>query len=309
MRCGVSPSGSPTSPGTWPAGSSLVTSPLLVLQSGLLAALGVAGLAWRRLPERTFLVGGALGGLLLLAIWHTGPVDSPLAPTLQTALDHGLAPLRNVHKFDPVLRVPLALGLAHLSARSGSAPAGPPADSVRLSGRGRARRAVHGRSVPGEPGRATRVVRGDPRLLDGRRRLAARPMRPDAPWWCPGRPAARPTGVQRATSRCRSCPRAPGRYGTPYPLSSAGNIRLLDSIEQQLADGTGGAGLAQLLSEAGISDVLARHDIVWARPGRSARRSSRRHCSPRPAYPGRDVRAAHRLRRPVVRSPSTKGWI
>ena len=51
------------------------------------------------------------------------------------------------------------------------------------------------------------------------------------------------------------------------PLSSAGNIRLLDSIEQQLASGTGGAGLAQLLADAGISDVLVRHDIVWARTG------------------------------------------
>ena len=254
-------------PGTWPAGSSLVTSPLLVLQSGLLAALGVAGLAWRRLPERTFLVGAALGGLLLLTIWHTGPAASPLAPTLQTALDHGLAALRNVHKFDPVLRVPLALGVAHLL---GSARIRPLRDVPvsRYTIQGVALLAVLSMGVPFLANRI--APPGSFAEIPGYWTEAADWLHDHATGRTlvvPGSP--RSTSYWGATADEPMQVVAQGAWAVrdAVPLSSAGNIRLLDSIEQQLATGTGGAGLAQLLSEAGISNVLARHDIAWAKTG------------------------------------------
>src|SRR4029077_12969403 len=50
---------------------------------------------------------------------------SPVAQTVQAFLDAGGTPLRNMHKLEPLLRLPLALGLAHLLGRiplPGSAP-------------------------------------------------------------------------------------------------------------------------------------------------------------------------------------------
>ena len=294
-------------PGAWPAGSSLVTSPLLILQSGLLAALGVAGLCWRRLPERTFLVGAALGGILLLTIWHTGAADSPLAPTLQTALDQGLAPLRNVHKFDPVLRVPLALGLAHLL---GSARIRPLRDLpiTRYAIQAVAVLAVLSMGVPflanrvAPPGSFTQIPGYWTDAADWLHEHAS-----GRTLVLPGAPHSTSYWGVTSDEPMQVVARGDWAVRDAVPLSSAGNIRLLDSIEQLLASGTGGAGLAELLADAGIGDVLVRHDIVWARTG-----------STRPTVVDAALQSAPGLRRarpsgrcwasgPGVRSPSTRG--
>ena len=96
---------------TWPGGWALVTTPVLILASGIVAAVGLAGLALRSTPYRAFLVGGVLIGAVLVSMGHTGAVQGIAAPALQEALDGVLAPLRNTHKFDLVLRLPLALGV------------------------------------------------------------------------------------------------------------------------------------------------------------------------------------------------------
>jgi arabinofuranan 3-O-arabinosyltransferase len=48
------------------------------------------------------------------------------------------------------------------------------------------------------------------------------------------------------------------------PLSSEGNIRTLNTIEQQLETGRGSPGLAEFLARAGISRVLLRSDLQRA---------------------------------------------
>ncbi len=107
----------------WTAGWDLATRPGLVVVTTLIAAVGVAGLLLPGLPDRRWLLGGVLLGTVLVAAAHTGVLTGPFAGTLQSALDGSLAPLRNVHKADPVLRLPLALGLAHLLAVAGRAAA------------------------------------------------------------------------------------------------------------------------------------------------------------------------------------------
>jgi arabinofuranan 3-O-arabinosyltransferase len=107
------------------AGASLVTGSVAVLATTLVAAAGLAGLAMRSMPARGRLVTMLLVGVVLLAAGYSGGLGSPLAHQVQVFLDAGGAPLRNVHKLEPVLRLPLALGLAHLLGRiplPGSAP-------------------------------------------------------------------------------------------------------------------------------------------------------------------------------------------
>ena len=61
-------------------------------------------------------------GLLMVTAGHGGALQGWFGGSEREALDGVLAPLRNVHKFDPVIRLPLVLGLAHLIAVMGAGP-------------------------------------------------------------------------------------------------------------------------------------------------------------------------------------------
>ena len=98
----------------WPAGWALAHDTLPVIATVVLLVAGLLGLARAPLPDRTWLVLGVLTGLALVTMGHLGVVQGALAEPLHSALDGVLAPLRNLHKFDPVIRLPLALGVAHL---------------------------------------------------------------------------------------------------------------------------------------------------------------------------------------------------
>lgn len=91
------------------AGYLLVSQPVFVLVTMAIAACGLAGLALR--------AQGAQGShlryhglwLMMLLVGIT-----ILAAPYGQLLDDVLAPLRNLHKFDPLVRIPLLLGVAHL---------------------------------------------------------------------------------------------------------------------------------------------------------------------------------------------------
>ena len=107
------------------AAASLVTQPVEVLATTLVAAGGLAGLALRSMPARGRLVTMLLVVMVLLTAGYSGGLGSPFAHEVQMFLDAAGAPLRNVHKLEPAIRIPIALGLAHLLSRvplPGSAP-------------------------------------------------------------------------------------------------------------------------------------------------------------------------------------------
>jgi arabinofuranan 3-O-arabinosyltransferase len=104
-------------PASYPAGALLASTPFLLIDAAAVAGLGLAGLAMRDHPERRFVVWGLLAGLLLVGFGYAGPVDGWWGGPRQSWLDEVLAPLRNTHKYDLILRIVLSLGMAHVLTR------------------------------------------------------------------------------------------------------------------------------------------------------------------------------------------------
>jgi arabinofuranan 3-O-arabinosyltransferase len=246
----------------WPAGFVLVDNPVLMAATIAIAAVGLAGLVRSGLPERRFLVLAVLTGLALLTVGYVGSLDSPLATTMRHLLDGPLAPFRNVHKFEPVLRLPLALGFAHGAA-------------LGVKRWSPWRRAV--------PALLLVIVAAAPAWL-----LILRP----GPGWSdvPGywRQAATWLGEHDRTARTLVVPasgfgnytwgrtideplqglaQAPWAVRSQIPLGSEGNTRVMDAVEEVLDSGRGSPGLADFLARSGYRYVLLRNDIDRPRAG------------------------------------------
>nr|WP_231598777.1 DUF3367 domain-containing protein [Corynebacterium occultum] len=96
------------------AGNLLVSEPVFVLATVVVAALGLAGLSLlirNRSSHAGLWVGMLLTGFLILGMAH-----GPLGTTWLAFLDGAGAALRNLHKFDPLVRIPLMVGIAALGS-------------------------------------------------------------------------------------------------------------------------------------------------------------------------------------------------
>ena len=256
---------------------------------------GRPGRRWPRadLPERTWLVLGLLAGLGLVR-WATSPPSTGcLAGPLHDALDGVLAPLRNVHKFDPVLRLPLVLGLAHLGRRSSSGAVAAARPAVGLARRIGARSRASSSPARRRAGRRRRPRRSAGRLApptgfeptspsywQADRRLAGRraAQRPGAA--APGSSFGTYVWGSPPTSRCSRWRDSPWEVRNAIPLTPEGHIRMLDAVEERLAAGRG-------VGRAGRLPGARRH----LAPGR-AQRPRRRRGGRHPADPGRTRRCA-----------------
>lgn len=96
----------------WPAAFQLATDPVLVVVAAAVAAVGVVGLTLVESDLRRPLLLAALLGLGCLTVAHGGVAGTPVADQVRTLLDGPLQIFRNVHKIDPVVRLPLAIGFA-----------------------------------------------------------------------------------------------------------------------------------------------------------------------------------------------------
>ncbi|SDS78472.1 alpha-(1-_3)-arabinofuranosyltransferase [Jiangella sp. DSM 45060] len=249
----------------WPAGWLLASEPVLILHTVLIAAIGLGGLARRDMPGRRVLLTGAVAGLALVSAGYLGAAAGPLAGTVRELLDGPLAPFRNVHKFDVVLRLPLALGLAHALAMLRV-----PAISVR-----RFRVLVVGLAVVVIAGVATPALAG--RLPQAGSYDAIPDYWHEASDWLdenagtgrallvPGTSFAEYTWGAPRDEPLQALGDTPWAVRDSVPLSSAGNIRLLDAVEARLAAGEGGAGVVDALRRAGVSHLVVRNDLDRSR--------------------------------------------
>jgi arabinofuranan 3-O-arabinosyltransferase len=253
----------------WRIGSDLVSEPVLVLNTVLVGAVGLAGLCLVRSAERRWLVLMLAVGLLAVTFGHVGPATSWFAGSERELLDGSLAPLRNVHKFDPLVRLPLVLGLAHglavvrarLAERPQSGPAVLAATAVVVVAvLGSAGPALIGRVPPSGsfgavPGYWEETAGWLEAHGDGRALLVPG-SRFGVYYW--GSPNDEP--LQPLTD-------APWEVRNAVPLTTAGHIRFLDTVERRLAAGEGSPGLASFLVRNGVHHVVVRNDLDFLATG------------------------------------------
>jgi arabinofuranan 3-O-arabinosyltransferase len=243
----------------WQLGFRLVTGSLPILLSGLVAGLGLAGLVLPRLPARRFLICLLLTGVVIIAAGHVSSLGNPFAGQVDQLINGPASPFRNLRKFDPLVRLPVVLGLAYLLAKA------------RLP-RLRAALAIAAGLAIG--GLALPAYTGGVALTGAFYQIP--------PYWVN---AANWLNRHAGHQAVLVVPGAPfGQYlwGSPLddvlqPLTSAdwaerdvsvigspGNERLLAAIDQRIAAGAGSAGLTRLLARMGVRYVVVRNDLSRA---------------------------------------------
>jgi arabinofuranan 3-O-arabinosyltransferase len=259
------------------AGASLVTGSVAVLATTLVAAAGLAGLAMPSMPARGRLITILLLGIVTLAAAYSGGLGSPVAHLVQAYLDAGGTPLRNLHKVEPLLRLPLALGLAHVLGRiplPGSAPrrvwinafAHPEHDKrvavgvvVLVALAAAASLVWTGRLTP--PGAFKAIPRywhDTANWLDEHNRGSPTPGRVLV---VPGAPFATQVWGTSHDEPLQVLGNSPWGVRDSIPLTPPETIRALDSVQRLFAAGRPSAGLADTLARQGISYVVVRNDL------------------------------------------------
>ncbi|ADP83107.1 Protein of unknown function DUF3367 [Pseudofrankia inefficax] len=268
-------------PTAWlPAAADYATSWVAVVGSVAAAALSLWGLARRDLPARRLLVVMFGVGVVVTATAYPGSLGSPVGADVRDLLTGPLSPLRNVFKFQPVVHLPMALGLTHALACAGDRlRRGEFALADRLTGPRRA--AAAGAVVL----TVAALVAGSTPMLNGDA-LQPKPFAQVPGYWTQ---AADWLGANPEGGRTLLLPGAPFgdyRWGRPLdepmqwlsstpwgvrnliPLGSVGITRWLDAVEDALSRGDG-AGLAAALARAGVGQIVVRNDLAadaWDTP-------------------------------------------
>ncbi len=274
----------------WRAGNDLISDAVPIVNSTLVLALGLAGIIRRDNPHRTFLASGLLVGLLMVTAGHGGAAQGWGAAEVRTLLDGALTPLRNVHKFDPVVRLPLVLGLGHLVAvvmegwhrwRAEQGPRSPRWESLsRLGPAWLAVVAVAGAALPLMVGR----------LMPAESYAGIPDYWRETAGWLADQEATAPHGEgagseatgSEGAGRALLLPgssfgdytwgntqdeplqplaRAPWAVRNAIPLTPGGTIRALDAVEERLQRGQGSAALTAYLRRMGIRWLVVRNDL------------------------------------------------
>ncbi|CAJ1493163.1 alpha-(1-_3)-arabinofuranosyltransferase [[Mycobacterium] kokjensenii] len=262
------------------AGAPLVTRPVLILGTVLVAAAGLAGLTGllrRGTPGAGRLVTMLLVGVTLLAVGYSGGLGSPLAHAVQSFLDDAGAPVRNVHKLESVLRIPLVLGLIHLLGRiplPGSAPTavwrrafvhpehhksaavGMVALTALLVGTSPA---WTGRLTP--PGTFSALPQYWHNAADWLREHNGGGPTPGRVLVAPGAPFATQTWGNSHDEPLQVLDVGPWGVRDSIPLTPPQTIRALDSVQRLFAAGRPSPGLADTLARQGISYLVLRNDL------------------------------------------------
>ncbi|MFL6062965.1 MAG: alpha-(1-_3)-arabinofuranosyltransferase family protein [Marmoricola sp.] len=253
----------------WPAAHAMGAAPALVVLGGLIAAVGLVGLVRRGSPFRGPLLLSLVTGLVAATAGHGGPAGSPYADRVRDLLDGPLAPFRNVHKVDPLVRLPLAIGVGVVCAGIAAAVA---AERNRIRPGTRSPWPVR---IAGTLAFGLVIGSAAPAFSNELRHpgwdAVPQPWRDAAAWIDhdgPGTTLVLPaTGIAQQTwgwtvdEPVQALLDSSWATRSQIPLVPATTIRLLDAIEDRMADGSGSSALAPVLAAAGVTRVLVRNDL------------------------------------------------
>ncbi|MEU3465729.1 alpha-(1-_3)-arabinofuranosyltransferase family protein [Streptomyces sp. NPDC006733] len=259
-----------------PSGWVLVSTGWAVAGTGFVAALGLGGLARSGMPEARWLRWSVCAGAVATMAVYPGRLGGPFHGPLQDFLDGPGQAFHSVYKFQPLIALPLVIGLAHLLGEPPHPRRQPPP----------------ARRRPGEPPRRSAVLpRGAVAVLLaaallgaalpylGGRVLQSGSFREVPGYW---RDTATYLAGHGGDGRALLEPAASHGYyawGTttddvlqPYaesgwvqrtlvPMGGAGSQRYLDGAERAMASGSTVPGLAAYLARGGIRYVVVRHDL------------------------------------------------
>lgn len=246
-----------------PAGWSVAASVLVILSSALAAGLGLAGLARRDMPERRWLVLTVLVVALITLAGYGGVFGAPFHGVVQDWLNAGLAPFRNIYKFQTGPALALVLGLAHL---------------VGVAAQARGARRVRGRrfapliaAVLVVPGLLWPYLNGSV-LQPGSFQELPKYWQSTADWLEKYSPDSRALVVPATAHGIHTWGTtvdqpldvlAESRWAQRdyVPFGTPGNRRAMDAVEQALLTGGEVPGLADYLSRAGLYYVVVRNDL------------------------------------------------
>ncbi len=258
-------------PSAWPIGWAFIAASGVVFALGVVTAAGIGGLARCRIPERSFLLVTVVVGALLLSMGHVSTVGPVFAGPLRTLLDGSLNAFRNVHKFDALIRLPLALGVGHTAAALAERIRARPTLVVPRGGRLTTRFVAAGAVL------VVAVVAVLP-ALTGRVVSQTRAIN-DPSWWShtaawlgthahggralvvPGAAAPAYVWGEPRDDALQPYADSPWTVRDVAPIAQPGYVRLLDAIEADLAGGRGDPALPAVLARSGIRYVVVRNDL------------------------------------------------
>lgn len=259
------------------AGAPLVTGSAAILATCLVAAAGLAGLASPGMPARGRLVTMLLVGVVLMAVGYSGGLGSPLAHQVQLFLDAAGAPLRNVHKLESVIRIPIVLGVAALLGRVPLPGSAPRAQWLHAFAHPERDKRVAATMVVLTALTVSTSLAWTARLTPPGTFSAIPGYWHDAADWLSAHNTGTPTpgrvlvvpGAPFATQMWGTSHDEPLQVlsSSPWgvrdsiPLTPPQTIRALDSVQRLFAAGLPSAGLADTLARQGISYVVVRNDL------------------------------------------------
>lgn len=222
-------------------------------------------------------------GLLGMGVGFGGVISGPFADPVQAALDGAASAARNVHKLDPLVRLPLALGIGFVIERLAGMHvarwrrAGDASSARRVvpvlaatgvgilvatsiapfwSGRVAAAAPVWG--YPYSVTQTAAYIDAQARAHGGSTLLLPNARHPDYVW---GSATDEPLSASAAS---------PVAYRAAAPLVHPGAQRLMDEVDSRLSLGQDVDAVAGALANAGVARVAIRHGLTYATQTNSA---------------------------------------